>query len=153
MNTFDTPFGKMAYTLTDACHVYVTCNDGDLPDITVNNVEYHANGHLYREADGSWKARSHTDIYMSRPMHQGKVSDAARRKVRDTLPNAWAEFVTDEMRLEAEQVDRKRKLLKANQVVKDAQDSLREAQKQATEADSNCKDLGIKNLPQAYPTE
>jgi len=144
-NTFNTPFGPLRYSLTDACHVYIA-TDEDY--ILINGVSYHATIHLYRQADGKWDVRNYNECYLAREHAQMRnVSDAARNKFRNTVTETWSNFVTDEIRVEAEaeRLDKAENSILSD--IKDAEQVLAGARKELSNARALAKDLSVENLP------
>ena len=88
--TLQTCFGDLEYTLTDADHVFLH------GVVTVNRVKYNLNAHLYDNGVW-WCVRERRPISAFRVDNHRPLTIPAWRTLREELPKAWADFVTDDM--------------------------------------------------------
>lgn len=150
--TIETPFGEMEATATRADHVSLR------GDLNVNGVDYSAHAHVelvdgrfiaYRERDRDgnptqWDHHSVTGFRKNGTY--ADLSDAASRKLRDTLPGVVTEWAaTPEgaaLLVRAEQEHAQRELSCAAKAVEQAKQELAEARKVERDAARRVLKLG-----------
>ena len=89
--TLVTSVGTVNYVMTQADHVYLRTESATDQAITVYGVRYHVGFHCYL-IDGQWKAKDCHEPYLSRK-GPGEASNAARKKARQVLSDAWTGYL------------------------------------------------------------
>ena len=92
-----TSLGEIEYALTTADHVCLTTSD-----IVVNTVPHKAMLLLYRAKGGGWSLRDYTGLAVYRLDNGKDPSGAARDKIQKVFTDAWANTITEDLRVEAE---------------------------------------------------
>lgn len=142
--TFETPLGRLGFTLTEANHACVWTEErghslhkqeGVVKTITLHRVEYALHCHLYRGPNGEWLPcddYSKPDDYNHRHHLQlsrglsGEASSAARNKFLEIVPGAFAKFMEDKdnLRSDAERRNRSNQIMRKQEEVQKLKDQL-----------------------------
>lgn len=86
----NTKIGNVAFTMTQADHVYLRTESGE--SVIVRGIPYHVSYHCYL-IDGQWKAKDYHDPYVSRRDILKDASHAARKTIAEVLAAAWVDYL------------------------------------------------------------
>jgi hypothetical protein len=94
-----TSIGTVHFTMTQANHVFLRTDSGNDEVVTIRGIPYHVSYHCHL-IDGTWKAQTWNDLYLSRKDHSNKdASRPACKTAEAVLTAAWTSYLADHPRL------------------------------------------------------